>query len=175
MITLITGGARSGKSAYAESRAKVYDKVLYIATAQAGGDEEMIRRIEAHKSRRPDSWRTAERDHDLAAVIEDEDAVLLDCVTVMLSNYLWKYSDGDVIDEEKIEDLCMDELRDLIAAARRASCDLFIVTNEVGSGIVPMHPVSRAFRDIQGRVNQRLAQAADEVYACTSGIPVKIK
>ena len=175
MITLITGGARSGKSAYAESRAKVYDKVLYIATAQAGGDEEMIRRIEAHKSRRPASWRTAERDHDLAAVIEDEDAALLDCVTVMLSNYLWKYSDGDVIDEEKIEGLCMDELRALIAAVRGIDCDLFIVTNEVGSGIVPMHPVSRAFRDIQGRVNQQLAQAADEVYACISGIPVKLK
>ena len=69
----------------------------------------------------------------------------------------------------------MDELRNLIAAASRASCDLFIVSNEVGSGIVPMHPVSRAFRDIQGRVNQQLAQAADEVYACISGIPVKIK
>ncbi len=176
MITLITGGARSGKSAYAESRAKDYDKVLYIATAQAADDAEMIRRIEAHKSRRPASWRTAERDHDLAAAIEGEDAALLDCVTVMLSNYLWKYSDGsDLIDEERIEGLCLDELRDLIAAARRASCDLFIVTNEVGSGIVPMHPVSRAFRDIQGRVNQRLAQAADEVYACISGIPVKIK
>lgn len=175
MITLITGGARSGKSAYAESRAKDYDKVLYIATAQAADDAEMIRRIEAHKSRRPASWRTAERGHDLAEAIEEEDAVLLDCVTVMLSNYLWKYSVGDVIDEEKIEGLCMDELRDLIAAARHASCNLFIVTNEVGSGIVPMHPVSRAFRDIQGRVNQRLAQAADEVYACISGIPVKIK
>ena len=176
MITLITGGARSGKSAYAESRAKNYENVLYIATAQAGGDEEMIRRIEAHKSRRPASWRTAERDRDLAVVIEGEDAALLDCVTVMLSNYLWKYSGGDdIIDEEKIEGLCMEELKDLIAAARRASCDLFIVTNEVGSGIVPMHPVSRAFRDIQGRVNQRLAQAADEVYACVSGIPVKIK
>ena len=176
MITLITGGARSGKSAYAESRAKNYENVLYIATAQAGGDEEMIRRIEAHKSRRPASWRTAERDRDLAAVIEGEDAALLDCVTVMLSNYLWKYSGGDdIIDEEKSEGLCMEELKDLIAAVRRSSCDLFIVTNEVGSGIVPMHPVSRAFRDIQGRVNQRLAQAADEVYACISGIPVKIK
>lgn len=176
MITLVTGGARSGKSAYAESRAKHYEKVLYIATAQAGGDEEMIRRIKAHKSRRPASWRTAERDRDLAAAIEGEEAALLDCVTVMISNYLWKYSEGnEIIDEEKIEGLCMDELRDLIAAARRVDCDLFIVTNEVGSGIVPMHPVSRAFRDIQGRVNQRLAQAADEVYACISGIPVKIK
>lgn len=175
MITLITGGARSGKSAYAESRAKDYEKVLYIATAQAADDAEMIRRIEAHKSRRPASWRTAERDHDLAVAIEGEDAALLDCVTVMLSNYLWKYSDGDVIDEEKIEDLCMDELRALIAAVRGVDCDLFIVTNEVGSGIVPMHPVSRAFRDIQGRVNQQLAQAADEVYACISGIPVKLK
>lgn len=176
MITLITGGARSGKSAYAESRAGQHEGVVYIATARAEGDAEMIRRIEAHKDRRPASWRTVERDHDLAEAVEGEDAALLDCVTVMLSNYLWKYSEeGEDVDEEKIEGLCMEELRDLIAAARRKDCDLFIVTNEVGSGIVPMHPVSRAFRDMQGRINQRLAQAADEVYACISGIPVKIK
>ena len=175
MITLITGGVRSGKSAYAESRAGEYENVLYIATARADGDEEMIRRIEAHKNRRPASWRTVERDYDLAEAIH-EDAALLDCVTVMLSNYLWNYStEGEDVDEEKIEGLLMEELSDLIAAARRKDCDLFIVTNEVGSGIVPMHPVSRAFRDMQGRINQRLAQAADEVYACISGIPVKIK
>ena len=176
MITLITGGARSGKSAYAESRAGEHENVLYIATARADGDEEMIRRIEAHKKRRPASWRTVERDYDLAETIHEEDAALLDCVTVMLSNYLWNYSvEGEEVDEEKIEGLLMEELSDLIAAARRKDCDLFIVTNEVGSGIVPMHPVSRAFRDMQGRINQRLAQAADEVYACISGIPVKIK
>lgn len=176
MITLITGGARSGKSAYAESRAKQNEHVVYIATARANGDEEMIRRIEAHKERRPASWRTVERDRDLAETTEGADAALLDCVTVMLSNYLWKYSvEGEAVDEEKIEGLCMDELSNLIAAARRKNCDLFIVTNEVGSGIVPMHPVSRAFRDMQGRINQRLAQVADEVYACISGIPVKIK
>lgn len=176
MITLITGGARSGKSAYAESRAGEYEHVVYIATAQAADDTEMIRRIEAHKNRRPTSWRTVERDYDLAEAIHEEDAALLDCVTVMLSNYLWNYStEGEDVDEEKIEGLLMEELSDLIAAARRKDCDLFIVTNEVGSGIVPMHPVSRAFRDMQGRINQRLAQAADEVYACISGIPVKIK
>lgn len=176
MITLITGGARSGKSAYAESRAGEHENVLYIATARADGDEEMIRRIEAHKNRRPASWRTVERDYDLAETIHEEDAALLDCVTVMLSNYLWSYSaEGEDVDEEKIEGLLMEELSDLIAAARRKDCDLFIVTNEVGSGIVPMHPVSRAFRDMQGRINQRVAQAADEVYACISGIPVKIK
>ena len=176
MITLITGGARSGKSAYAESRAGEYEHVVYIATAQAADDAEMIRRIEAHKNRRPASWSTVERDYDLAEAIHEEDAALLDCVTVMLSNYLWKYStEGEEVDEEKIEGLCMEEINDLIAAARRKDCDLFIVTNEVGSGIVPMHPVSRAFRDMQGRINQRLAQAADEVYACISGIPVKIK
>lgn len=176
MITLITGGARSGKSTYAESRAGQHEHVVYIATARADGDEEMIRRIEAHKNRRPTSWRTVERDHRLAEAIDEADAALLDCVTVMLSNYLWKHSvDEEVIDEEKIENLCMEELRDLIASARRKDCNLFIVTNEVGSGIVPMHPTSRAFRDMQGRINQRLAQAADEVYACISGIPVKIK
>lgn len=176
MITLITGGARSGKSAYAESRAGEHENVLYIATARADGDEEMIRRIEAHKKRRPASWSTVEQDYDLAEAIHEEDAALLDCVTVMLSNYLWNYStEGEDVDEEKIEGLLMEELSDLIAAARRKDCDLFIVTNEVGSGIVPMHPVSRAFRDMQGRINQRLAQAADEVYACISGIPVKIK
>ena len=176
MITLVTGGARSGKSGYAESRLSRYERVVYIATAQAADDGEMIRRIEAHKKRRPASWRTVERDHRLAEAIEGADAALLDCVTVMLSNYLWKYSAAeDAVDEEKIEEVCMKELGALIAAARRTSCDLWIVTNEVGSGIVPMHPVSRAFRDIQGRVNQRLARAADEVYACISGIPVKIK
>ncbi|MDY3118589.1 MAG: bifunctional adenosylcobinamide kinase/adenosylcobinamide-phosphate guanylyltransferase [Peptoniphilus sp.] len=176
MIVLITGGARSGKSAYAESRARAYEKVLYIATAKKTDDEEMIRRVEKHRARRPASWRTAERDARFADAIKGEEAVLLDCVTIMISNYLWACSEKDgSMDEEKVEALCLQELESLIVHCKAHGMDLFMVTNEVGSGIVPMSPVSRAFRDIQGRVNQRLAQWSDEVYASISGIAVKIK
>ena len=136
----------------------------------------MNERIAKHRARRPDHWHTLEGDRNLATKLPIVDAVLLDCVTVLISNYL--YDAGEKLGEEslqKVEDDVKAELKELCDVCERENRELVLVTNEVGSGIVPMHPLSRAFRDIQGRVNQFLASSAEEVYLVVSGIPVKIK
>lgn len=175
-MKLITGGARSGKSTFAESLMEDYSEVCYIATARSSDDEEMKERIAKHRARRPDHWYTLEGDRGLASNLPAADAVLLDCVTVLLSNYL--FDRGEELTEEsiqKVEDEVKEELMLLTDFCDKENMELVLVTNEVGSGIVPMHPLSRAFRDIQGRVNQFLASRAQEVYLVVSGIPVKIK
>ncbi|MDQ0507708.1 Adenosylcobinamide kinase [Aedoeadaptatus ivorii] len=175
MIALVTGGARSGKSRFAEEKCRAYDRVLYIATAEIT-DEEMRRRVEEHRKRRPENWDTAESLPD-PAEIRNYDAVLLDCVTLLLSRELYLVSQE--VDEGDVE---METTRRVIArlegwidAARAAGTDLYCVSNEVGMGIVPMDPVSRAFRDCQGRVNQWIAKQSDAVYWLVSGIAVAIK
>ena len=175
-MKLITGGARSGKSTFAESLMEDYGEVCYIATARPSDDEEMKERIAKHRSRRPDHWHTLEGDRNLASNLPAADAVLLDCVTVLLSNYL--FDGGEELTEgsiQKVEDEVKEELMLLSDFCKKENMELVFVTNEVGSGIVPMHPLSRAFRDIQGRVNQFLASRAEEVYLVVSGIPVRIK
>lgn len=175
-MKLITGGARSGKSTFAESLMKDYREVCYIATARPSDDEEMKERIAKHRARRPDHWHTLEGDRNLASNLPAADAVLLDCVTVLLSNYL--FNSGEELTErsiQKVEDEVKEELMLLSDFCKKENIELVFVTNEVGSGIVPMHPLSRAFRDIQGRVNQFLASRAEEVYLVVSGIPVRIK
>ncbi|CAC9925358.1 adenosylcobalamin biosynthesis protein CobU [Aedoeadaptatus nemausensis] len=175
-MKLITGGARSGKSTFAESLMEDYSEVCYIATARPSDDEEMKERIAKHRSRRPDHWHTLEGDRNLASNLPAADAVLLDCVTVLLSNYL--FDSGEELTEgsiQKVEDEVKEELMLLSDFCEKENIELVFVTNEVGSGIVPMHPLSRAFRDIQGRVNQFLASRAEEVYLVVSGIPVRIK
>ena len=175
-MKLITGGARSGKSTFAESLMMDFNEVCYIATARPSDDEEMKERIAKHRARRPVHWHTLEGDRNLASDLPAADAVLLDCVTVLLSNYL--FDKGEELTEEsiqKVEDEVKEELMLLFDFCEKENMELVLVTNEVGSGIVPMHPLSRAFRDIQGRVNQFLASRAEEVYLVVSGIPVKIK
>lgn len=175
-MKLITGGARSGKSTFAESLMEDYSEVCYIATARPSDDEEMKERIAKHRSRRPDHWHTLEGDRNLASNLPAADAVLLDCVTVLLSNYL--FDSGEELTEgsiQKVEDEVKEELMLLSDFCEKENIELVFVTNEVGSSIVPMHPLSRAFRDIQGRVNQFLASRAEEVYLVVSGIPVRIK
>lgn len=175
-MKLITGGARSGKSTFAESLMEDYREVCYIATARPSDDEEMKERIAKHRARRPDYWHTLEGDRNLASNLPAADAVLLDCVTVLLSNYL--FNSGEELTErsiQKVEDEVKEELMLLSDFCKKENIELVFVTNEVGSGIVPMHPLSRAFRDIQGRVNQFLASRAEEVYLVVSGIPVRIK
>ncbi len=164
-MILITGGARSGKSAFAEKLAAKFDRVVYIATAQAL-DDEMRRRIEAHKKRRPSSWVTVEAPFDAHEIIDGlrADCLLFDCLTVYLSNFLCRSTDG-------IEEY----FRLLIEALKNFSGRSIVVTNEVGSGIVPMNELARDFRDQQGLINQRFAAAADEVYLCACGLPLKLK
>ncbi len=182
MITFIIGGARSGKSSFALNLANNYTsakevvrgrdtvsrtpKKAYIATAQAL-DDEMKERIEKHKKERLSDWITFEEPLNIAAlikVLQDKyDVILLDCLTLWLSNLL--FSNRAV--EEDIKYFCLS----------LATChsSLFIVSNEVGMGIVPDNGLSRRFRDLSGYLNQKVAEIADEVYLVTAGIPIKIK
>lgn len=178
MITLVTGGARSGKSSFAESLLEGKDDVVYIATSRVY-DKEMQERIDLHKKSRPDIWRTFENNYNLSNAIEQEGYYLLDCITVLTSNIMFDISkDSEYIDykmQDNIEDTIMNELVSLISKARDEKREVILVTNEVGSSIVPEHHISRVFRDIQGRINQRLGKISDNVYFVTCGIPVKVK
>jgi adenosylcobinamide kinase/adenosylcobinamide-phosphate guanylyltransferase len=169
-ICFITGGARSGKSVYAERLAgDIGGKRAYLATAQAL-DEEMVGRIEHHRERRGDAWDTFEEPLAVADLIRKLNGryqvLLLDCLTLWLSNVMARTgSDNDVA--ARIEDLT--------SAIREFGGVSFIVSNEVGFGIVPDNPLARRFRDLAGFLNQRIAQTADEAYLMAAGIPVKIK
>lgn len=178
MIYLITGGARSGKSSFAESIYKDKLDVVYIATSKVF-DSEMEDRIKLHRESRPKVWRTYEGNYDLVNAVEEETNYLLDCITVLTSNIMYDISKEmeriDYVTQKKIEDKIILEVENLINEITAKGYNLVLVTNEVGDSIVPEHHVSRVFRDIQGRVNQRLAKISDEVYLVCCGIPVKIK
>lgn len=181
MMILVTGGARSGKSRHAEALIADSPNVLYIATSQIF-DEEMAARIRHHRDGRPAHWRTAERwqhlDELITAANDPQEAILLECITTMVTNLLFALggdSDPDSWDYAAMEQSIEDEIRSLIAACQRCPAVVVLVTNEVGMGIVPENRLARHFRDIAGRVNQRLAAAADEVWLVVSGIGVKIK
>ncbi|SHE85357.1 adenosylcobinamide kinase /adenosylcobinamide-phosphate guanylyltransferase [Tissierella praeacuta DSM 18095] len=178
MIVLVTGGARSGKSSFAESLYKDKTDVVYIATSKIT-DTEMGERVKLHQKSRPKKWRTYEGNYGIKDSIGEEENYLLDCITVLTSNIMFDISkDTDYIDynlQKKIENKVVLELENLVKEIRLKNYNLILVTNEVGDSIVPEHHISRVFRDIQGRVNQRLASLADEVYLVCCGIPVKIK
>jgi adenosylcobinamide kinase / adenosylcobinamide-phosphate guanylyltransferase len=182
-ITLITGGARSGKSSYAEKvAAGLSEKVLYVATAVAF-DLEMEDRIATHKKSRPEAWDTYEGYKDLDKVIADAncyDVILLDCVTVMLTNLLWEYPGMDFETPSQVvlaeaEEYVRGEFHKLLRSAEGYQGSLIMVTNELGSGLVPEAPIARSFRDIAGRVNQQIAAHCNEVYLTVCGIPIQIK
>ncbi|AOV97039.1 bifunctional adenosylcobinamide kinase/adenosylcobinamide-phosphate guanylyltransferase [Edwardsiella hoshinae] len=182
MLTLITGGARSGKSALAERLAGAHGaRVLYIATSLAT-DDEMAARIAHHRAARPANWRTHEGFTHLDQVIAREapqcDAIMLECVTTLITNLLFAEA-GDLaleaLDFARLEATIQHQVTALAAACRHSACPVYVVTNEVGMGIVPEHRLARHFRDIAGRVNQRLAAEARQVYLVVSGIEMKIK
>lgn len=183
-IILVTGGARSGKSGYSESLAKnLGENILYIATA-IPFDGEMKNRIAKHQKTRPKSWETYEGYEDLYKKIltcgEKYDGILLDCITVMITNIMFGHKN---FDENNISLDIMDEielhikkqLSALMEVVKDVNVPLIMVTNEVGSGIVPESKIGRVFRDLAGRINQFIAQQADSVYLLVSGIPVKVK
>lgn len=181
MITLVTGGARSGKSRHAESLVSASPRVLYIATSQIF-DEEMAARIQHHRENRPAHWRTEERWQQLDDIItggnDPQEAILLECITTLITNQLFALggdSDPDGWDFQALEDSVRQQIEALIVACQRCPSPVVLVTNEVGMGIVPENRLARHFRDIAGRVNQRLAQAANDVWLVVSGIGVKIK
>jgi len=170
----ILGGARSGKSGFAQELAgKLDDKVLFVATGEPL-DEEMKARIEQHQKDRPQSWRTLEIPSNLGRQIEkhvgDAKVVLIDCLTLLVSNLL-----GGEPDYAKAESRLAAEIDGLIACTRKVNAHFIIVSNEVGLGIVPENKTARIYRDLLGKANQLLAQRADEVYYMVAGIPVKIK
>lgn len=178
MIRLISGGARSGKSSFAEKLHGDLEDVVYIATSIIT-DKEMEERVALHRKSRPSIWRTFEGSHNLAEAIGQERYYLLDCVTVLISNIMFEMTkDRDYIDstlQKEVETAIIYELWALADEINKRGYTLTLVTNEVGLGIVPENHIARVFRDIQGRINQQLGQISDEVYLVCCGIPVKIK
>lgn len=181
-LILVLGGARGGKSDFAEElAAELGRRVLYVATAEAG-DAEMQRRIEAHRRARPAHWRTAEAPRGvagaLAAQTEASDVVLLDCLTLLVTNVLLAAGSDDPEADgcyEQVRDGLREELQGLHEWYVRADCHLIVVSNEVGMGLVPPYPLGRAYRDLLGWANRWLAVRADEVYLMVAGIPVEVK
>lgn len=183
-LILVTGGARSGKSAYAETLAKTTSRdVMYIATS-IPFDEEMKERVKKHKARRPSNWGTFEGYMDLKRVFLEKElpfqTVLLDCITIMVTNLMFEFGGSHVenLDEEeinKIERKILGEITEFLDATDLNTETSILVTNEVGFGIVPDNKLSRIFRDISGRANQYIASRADEVYLIVCGLPIKIK
>ncbi|HLO25871.1 MAG TPA: bifunctional adenosylcobinamide kinase/adenosylcobinamide-phosphate guanylyltransferase [Geobacteraceae bacterium] len=166
----ITGGARSGKSRLAEGLALAYGAPLgYLATGMAG-DAEMAERIDRHRARRGPAWITIEEPIDLAGAIRAHEgsvkALLVDCVTLWLTNLLLKHGDAPK---------ALEEVTALTRLMTGLTTPLILVSSEVGMGIVPENALARAFRDLAGEANELLAQAADEVYVMFSGLPLKIK
>jgi adenosylcobinamide kinase/adenosylcobinamide-phosphate guanylyltransferase len=182
-LILVTGGARSGKSSFAEETAKkLGSRILYVATCIAF-DDEMKDRVRRHREQRPPEWETVEAYKDLDLALEGrlagKDAVLLDCMTIMVSNLMLDVAmDWEGIGVEEIsaaEERARLEVDKLLKVIDSSSVPFILVTNELGMGVVPPSELGRAVRDIGGRANQMLARAADEVYLCVSGIPIKIK
>jgi adenosylcobinamide kinase / adenosylcobinamide-phosphate guanylyltransferase len=174
MLTLILGGARSGKSRLAQRLAEPAGRVTYVATAEAGDDAEMKARIARHRADRPGVWRTVEEPLALGSAVElaanGADAILVDCLTIWLSNLFWEHRDAA---SGKVEDVARAELAQIAATARR--CHVILVSNELGSGTVPEPAVTRAFRDTQGLLNQWAAELADDVILTVAGLPLYLK
>ncbi|OGV62431.1 MAG: bifunctional adenosylcobinamide kinase/adenosylcobinamide-phosphate guanylyltransferase [Lentisphaerae bacterium RIFOXYB12_FULL_65_16] len=178
-LTLILGGARSGKSSYAQNLALETGgaSVLYVATAEAL-DSEMRTRIAAHQADRPVGWRTLETPRQvgsrITAVSGNAKVVLVDCMTLLVSNVAVVH--GETPDACRAEQEAVAEVDALLDAWRQSKSSLWIVvSNEVGLGLVPPTPLGRVYRDVLGRVNQRLAAVADEVLFLVAGLPMKVK
>lgn len=184
MIVLVTGGARSGKSSFAESWCSKHSTSgsgLYIATAQAF-DEEMKERIQLHRDQREESgfkWTTLEEPLRLAEQLsissragDNSPVVLVDCLTLWLSNVLLSNEEGNASEEHARMESSISQL---VEAVSKYSGQLVLVTNEVGSGIVPEYKLGRQYRDLAGRLNRSIAAIADQVFLVTAGIPIELK
>ena len=171
---LILGGARSGKSHFAQELAsRLSDKVLFVATGEAL-DTEMQARIEEHRKARPKSWRTLEISTDIGKRIEkqvsDAEVVIIDCLTLLISNLL-----KDEPDYLEAERRVTAEINLLISCIGKLDASFIIVSNEVGMGLVPENKLGRIYRDLLGKANQLIAQQVTDVHLMVAGIPTKVK
>jgi adenosylcobinamide kinase/adenosylcobinamide-phosphate guanylyltransferase len=169
-VIFITGGCRSGKSRYALDYAnRHFSKKLYLATCEVL-DQEMAQRVENHKKMRGPEWQTVEEPLEVVEKVrrygDEAEVVLLDCITLWLSNLLLKWDDDSKV---------TGEVDRLIETLKKSQASFLIVSNEVGMGIVPADPLSRRFRDLSGTVNQRIAEVADTVILMVSGLPIFLK
>lgn len=169
-ITLVLGGARSGKSHYAQELASAFERVTFIATGRAG-DSEMREKINQHRRGRPSGWKTVEAHKNLRQVIDSEsrlaDVLLLDCLTFHAFNLMAGSKQNGATHKRHI--------RELAEAIRTTGSSVIAVSNEVGSGIVPEYRSGRVYRELLGQMNHAIAQIADNVVLMVAGIPVTIK
>lgn len=174
-LTVLIGGARSGKSTYAEKMAVANGgSVLYIATAQAL-DAEMADRIEKHRQQRPENWHTLEIPRDVAKRLADNtpqaDLILLDCLTMLVSNLVLTATNEDFEpDEARAAEAVDAEIEALLHTIQSGRADWIVVTNEVGMGLVPPYPLGRVYRDLLGWANHKIVAAADESYLLVAGM-----
>ena len=173
-IILILGGARSGKSLFAQHLAsELGQRVLFIATARAT-DDEMRRRIELHRKARPGNWQTVESPTGVSETLRlhaaDADVVVLDCLTVLMSNLMESADEPDNMDA--LEQEVISEVGRIL---NEGNAILIVVSNEVGMGLVPVYPAGRTYRDLLGKANQVVAERADRVYLMVAGIPQRLK
>jgi adenosylcobinamide kinase/adenosylcobinamide-phosphate guanylyltransferase len=170
-VTLLLGGARSGKSHYAQQLGEHAGRVVFVATAQPGDDEEMLSKVDRHRSSRPAHWKTVEEPVALAdAVIHygpDCDLMIIDCLTFLAANLLDQWADDRASIERAVETLCL--------VLQSPPCSIVLVSNEVGSGVVPEYPSGRRFRDLLGEMNQSVARVASDVLLLVAGLPLVLK
>jgi adenosylcobinamide kinase / adenosylcobinamide-phosphate guanylyltransferase len=177
-LLLVLGGARSGKSAYAQRLAQELgrDDVLFVATAEAW-DEDMAQRIARHRQERPATWRTLETPRQVGQTIalhlHDTAVVLVDCLTLLVSNTLLHC--GASPDPAAAEAAVQKEVAALVQTSQASAATCIVVSNEVGLGLVPDNPLGRLYRDLLGRANQTLAARAEAVYFMVAGLPVDVK
>jgi adenosylcobinamide kinase / adenosylcobinamide-phosphate guanylyltransferase len=169
-VTLVLGGARSGKSRYAQQIASRFERITFIATARPS-DPEMRRKISQHRRERPCKWRTIEAPLNLGNAIDLEsrhaDMVLVDCLTVFVANFM-SARNGARKDTRK-------DIEQVLSAIRMSKASILVVSNEVGSGVVPSYRSGRIFRDLLGQLNQQVAEIADKVVVMVAGVAVTVK
>jgi adenosylcobinamide kinase/adenosylcobinamide-phosphate guanylyltransferase len=170
-VTLVLGGVRSGKSRLAQQLAERCERVTFVATAERRDDPEMHSKIDRHRADRPQSWTTLEEPIHLAQAIREagknSDAILVDCLTLFASNLLEAYGKDASGWQMQIDQLCV--------ALSTAPCPVILVSNEVGSGVVPAYELGRRFRDLVGEINQRVASVANTVLLIVAGLPFPLK
>lgn len=183
-VTFVIGGARSGKSTFAEEKAKEYgNRVLYLATAIVT-DQAMADRVKKHKEQRPKSWDTVEMYSNFEKLSEYKEfseceVVLLDCITTLIGNFMFDSKidfDNCSADEvNSLETKITKEVESLIDVCNNNNKKLLVVSNETGMGVVPSYYMGNYFRDISGRINREISKSSDFMYFIFSGIPIKLK